>query len=34
LQTAREMSSGKSSTIIFPLPMDLIGTLMKVTGKS
>jgi regulator of protease activity HflC (stomatin/prohibitin superfamily) len=34
LQTAREMTTGKSSTIIFPLPIDLIGGLMKMAQKS
>ena len=34
LQTAREMTSGKSSTIIFPLPMDLLGSFMKLVQKS
>ncbi|MFN0116844.1 MAG: slipin family protein [Elusimicrobiota bacterium] len=35
LQTAREMTSGKSSTIIFPLPLDLIsGFLNKLNQKN
>ena len=34
LQTAREMTSGKSSTIIFPLPLDLIANFMKQTTRS
>lgn len=34
LQTAREMSSARSSTIIFPLPMDLLGAFMKLVQKS
>jgi regulator of protease activity HflC (stomatin/prohibitin superfamily) len=34
LQTAREMTAGKSSTIIFPLPIDLIGNFMKLVQKS
>ncbi len=34
LQTAREMTTGKSSTIIFPLPIDLIGGFMKLVQKS
>jgi len=34
LQTAREMTSGKSSTIIFPLPMDLISNFLKGTTRS
>ncbi len=34
LQTAREMTSGKSSTIVFPLPIDLIGGFMKLVQKS
>ncbi len=34
LQTAREMTSGKSSTVIFPLPIDLIGSFMKMVQKS
>lgn len=34
LQTAREMTSGKSSTIVFPLPMDLISGFMKMATKS
>lgn len=34
LQTAREMTSEKSSTIVFPLPMDLIENFMKSIQKS
>jgi regulator of protease activity HflC (stomatin/prohibitin superfamily) len=34
LQTAREMTSGKSSTIIFPLPLDLISNFIKSATKS
>jgi regulator of protease activity HflC (stomatin/prohibitin superfamily) len=34
LQTAREMTSGKSSTVIFPLPVDLLGSFMKLVQKS
>jgi hypothetical protein len=32
LQTLREMGSTQSSTIVFPLPMDLIGTLLPALG--
>lgn len=34
LQTAREMSAGKTSTIIFPLPIDILGSFMKLVQKS
>jgi len=34
LQTAREMTNNKSSTIIFPLPVDLISSFMKMVQKS
>jgi hypothetical protein len=34
LQTAREMTAGKSSTIVFPLPVDLISTFMKMATRS
>lgn len=34
LQTAREMTSGKSSTVIFPLPLDLISSFLKMATKS
>ncbi|MCG3205065.1 MAG: Protein QmcA [Elusimicrobia bacterium] len=34
LQTAREMTSGKSSTIIFPLPIDLMNAFAKLVNKS
>ncbi len=34
LQTAREMTSAKSSTIVFPLPMDLLSGFMKLVQKS
>lgn len=34
LQTAREMTSAKSSTIIFPLPVDLLSSFMKLIQKS
>jgi regulator of protease activity HflC (stomatin/prohibitin superfamily) len=34
LQVAREMSSGKNSTLIFPLPMDLLNGFMKLVQKS
>jgi len=33
LQTLTEIAGEKSSTIVFPLPMDLIEPLMKITGK-
>jgi regulator of protease activity HflC (stomatin/prohibitin superfamily) len=34
LQTLADISSEKSSTIVFPLPLDLIGPLLKRTGES
>lgn len=34
LQTAREMSTAHGSTIIFPLPMDLISTFVKMAQRS
>jgi regulator of protease activity HflC (stomatin/prohibitin superfamily) len=34
LQVAREMTSEKSSTIVFPLPIDLISSFMKMAQKS
>jgi regulator of protease activity HflC (stomatin/prohibitin superfamily) len=34
LQTAREMTSNKSSTIVFPLPFDFLTQFMKSIGKS
>lgn len=34
LQTAREMSAGKTSTVIFPLPIDIISGFMKLVQKS
>lgn len=34
LQTAREMASGKSSTIIFPVPLDIVSSFLKLTQKS
>jgi len=34
LQTAREMTSANGSTIIFPLPIDLLGGLSKLMSKS
>jgi len=34
LQTAREMSAGKTNTIIFPLPLDIISSFMKIAAKS
>lgn len=34
LQTAREMTSGKSSTVIFPLPIDLLASFSKLIQKS
>lgn len=33
LQTLLDMSSDKTSTIVFPMPMDLISTLKKVIDK-
>jgi regulator of protease activity HflC (stomatin/prohibitin superfamily) len=34
LQTLADISSEKSSTIVFPLPLDLIGPLLKRTGEA
>jgi regulator of protease activity HflC (stomatin/prohibitin superfamily) len=34
LQVAREMSSEKNSTFIFPLPIDLLSGFLKLTQKS
>jgi regulator of protease activity HflC (stomatin/prohibitin superfamily) len=34
LQTLADISSEKSSTIVFPLPLDLIGPLLTRTGES
>ena len=34
LQTLADISSEKSSTIVFPLPLDLIGPLLKRSGES
>ncbi len=34
LQTAREMTAGKSSTIVFPLPLDLLSGFRKLVQKS
>jgi regulator of protease activity HflC (stomatin/prohibitin superfamily) len=34
LQTAREMTSNKSSTIVFPLPVDFLGMFLKMAQKS
>lgn len=34
LQTLAEMASEKSSTIVFPLPIDLVTPLLKKLGKS
>jgi len=34
LQTAREITSEKNSTFIFPLPIDLISSFMKMQQKS
>ena len=33
LQTLTEIASDKSSTIIFPLPIDIVSTFMKIAGK-
>jgi regulator of protease activity HflC (stomatin/prohibitin superfamily) len=33
LQTLKEISSEKTNTIIFPLPLDLIRPLMKISEK-
>ena len=33
LQTLTEIASDKNSTIIFPLPIDIISTFMKIAGK-
>ncbi|MEQ9563932.1 MAG: slipin family protein, partial [Woeseiaceae bacterium] len=33
LQTLKEISSEKTNTIIFPLPLDLIRPLMKLSDK-
>lgn len=34
LQTAREMSSAKTSTVIFPIPVDIISSFLKMAQKS
>ncbi|MFO7604459.1 MAG: slipin family protein [Gammaproteobacteria bacterium] len=34
LQTLTEIANERSNTIVFPLPMDLIETLMEKTGKT
>ena len=34
LQTAQEMTSNKSSTIVFPLPVDLLSGFLKATQRS
>lgn len=34
LQTAREMTANKASTILFPLPIDIIGSFLKMVQKS
>jgi regulator of protease activity HflC (stomatin/prohibitin superfamily) len=34
LQTLKEISSEKTNTIIFPLPLDLIRPLMKLSDSS
>jgi hypothetical protein len=33
LQTLTTISTEKNSTIIFPLPMELLGTYMEVSGR-
>ncbi|HEX8855935.1 MAG TPA: slipin family protein [Thermoleophilaceae bacterium] len=33
LQTLLELGSGQSSTIVFPLPVDLLGPFMKILGS-
>jgi regulator of protease activity HflC (stomatin/prohibitin superfamily) len=34
LQTMLEMSSERTSTLIFPLPLELFGTLLRASGDS